>query len=103
MVHLEDLPIELLHRILFFVDDPDDLRHACLVSHKFFDLAQPVLFREFYDDGLAGNLDRAINFARSLYSNPNLGSHVRDFSIISTPDGMSDLEEEEIALFKRAI
>ncbi|CAI7577792.1 unnamed protein product [Penicillium glandicola] len=88
MVHIHDLPIELLHLILSFFVRPDDLdllsadqdtkgkggnakeldddeydddelddietlRNVCLVSRKFREVAQPLLFRELFDDDLA--------------------------------------------------
>ncbi|KAJ5912001.1 uncharacterized protein N7473_001304 [Penicillium subrubescens] len=146
MVHIQDLPIELLRLILSFIADPEDepflklpdradqsakakggnanelerddqyddddadeyenLRNICLVSRRFRELAQPLLFRYFDDDGLAGDLSKTISFAKTIYRCPHLGKLVQDISILPIPfclGGPRQLTVEDSEFFKGAI
>lgn len=151
MIHIQDLPVELLNQILEyvadFVDDPEDdplhredqraratwkddpkddpetngkndedededfddlkdLRNVCLVSRFFCDLAQPLLFRDFDDDGMAGDMSKIVSFARAIYQNEELGKHVQCISIMNlVPEGLIDmnLDDEDFLLFKNVI
>ncbi|KAH8698538.1 hypothetical protein BGW36DRAFT_426240 [Talaromyces proteolyticus] len=106
MVHIQDLPIEILNHILSFIfypkyesfeklpegadegekpkgvtaeelkrgdrhdDENDDvnvtLLNLCLVSRLFRDLAQPVLFHDFEEDGWTEDISKTISFTRSI-------------------------------------
>ncbi|KAI9372244.1 hypothetical protein BJX61DRAFT_455737 [Aspergillus egyptiacus] len=103
MVHLQDLPPELLHRVLSFISDPEedtlekhhecdgtkDLYSLCLVSRQFRELAQPLLFRNFDGDNTDGHVDddhqddieNLVRFIRAIYQRPALGEHVRFVSL----------------------
>jgi hypothetical protein len=59
----------------------EDLRNLCLVSHRFRDLAQPLLFRNFDDDGLDGDIYKAVSFAKVIYRRPELGKYVQFLSL----------------------
>jgi hypothetical protein len=143
MVHIQDLPVELLRQILEFLtdfeedlsdaavrgekandatedkleaddnsendDDFDklkDLRNVCLVSRFFRELAQPLLFRDFDEDGLSGTMSKIVSFAKSLYLNAELGKYVQRISIMNPvpigPLGI-DIDGEDFELFKDAI
>ncbi|KAL2837258.1 hypothetical protein BJY01DRAFT_221191 [Aspergillus pseudoustus] len=128
MVLLQDLPTEILSRILALLPEYDGdalgtearirdpkaellplriqnkaLLSLCLVSHRFRDLAQPLLFRYFQWDDLGGNLyddDSEDNydpanadefralllFAKAILRRPELGEHVKFLSIDSLLD-----------------
>ncbi|KAG0154101.1 hypothetical protein PDIDSM_1481 [Penicillium digitatum] len=142
MVHIQGLPIELLHLIFSFLAPPEDdldqlsgdqtttakigsakelndnvsddgecdvietLRNVCLVSRKFREVAQPLLFRELYDDGLAGDLSPTIPFTKTIYRRPDLGKHVHQIIIMPLPfhPGASDsLAAEDVEFFKGII
>lgn len=60
----------------------EDLRNLCLVSHRFRDLAQPLLFRNFDDDGLDGDIYKAVSFTKVIYRRPELGKHVQCLSLM---------------------
>lgn len=92
-------------------DDDDfdrlrDLRNVCLVSRFFCELAQPLLFRDFDEDGLSGSMSKIISFAKALYRNAELGKHVQRISIMNPlplgPLGL-DIDDEDFELFKDAI
>ncbi|KAI7976483.1 hypothetical protein EIK77_003298 [Talaromyces pinophilus] len=154
MIHIQDLPVELLGQILEYVadfedapleregqraranwkDDPKDdletngkndkddgededgededfdylknLRNVCLVSRFFRDLAQPLLFRDFDEDGMSGDMSKIVSFARAIYRNENLGKHVQCISIMNlVPEGLIDmnLDDEDFSLFESVI
>ncbi|OKL62553.1 hypothetical protein UA08_02944 [Talaromyces atroroseus] len=145
MVHILDLPTEVLNHILSFIgdiedgclekpadgearfegrtaaelerndkhredDDADDdeykdLRNICLVSRMFRQLAQPLLFCDFDEDGLSGDLGRISSFTAAIYRNPKLGEHVQSVSILSIapPSKPRQIDGEYFVLFKRAI
>lgn len=158
MVHIQDLPIELLKHILSFIADPhhdesslkladraiqksraeeragnevdtddedddnddddddddddeddevENLRNVCLVSQVFRKLAQPLLFHDFEDDGLCGDIRKTISFTRSIYRNPDLGRHVQCVTMAAPipfdPNGPRRLDAEDSLLFKSAI
>jgi hypothetical protein len=154
MVHIQDLPTELLEHILSFIaepdydesaadkegtvnklqrelqrdlqrDDGDDddyedidedddededdcLRNICLVSRRFRDLAQPLLFRYFDDDGWTGGITKTIAFAKILYGRPELGKHVQQVTItplLSEPgkDSPRRLPNEDAKFFTDVI
>lgn len=90
-------------------DEPDGtetLRNACLVSRKFREVAQPLLFREFFDDGLAGGPSPTILFTKTLYRRPDLGKHVHQVSIMPhpfNPGGPTLVSAEDSELFKGII
>ncbi|KAJ5123957.1 uncharacterized protein N7515_007782 [Penicillium bovifimosum] len=93
MVNLQDLPLEVLLEILSFIPTTDDLYeddadraigtdvlyNTCLVSRKFRDLAQPLLFRDFTGRGMHKkrdiNRDKTICFTKAIYARPDLGEH----------------------------
>jgi hypothetical protein len=141
MVHLQDLPIELLHLILSFFVSPDDLEllsgdqnrkakddkanelddeeydddepdgietlyNTCLVSRKLREVAQPLLFRELFDDGLTGGLTPTVPFIRTIYRRPDLGKHVHQISILPFPfvsGGRKPLSADDSDLIKGGI
>ncbi|CAG7962797.1 unnamed protein product [Penicillium nalgiovense] len=141
MVHIQDLPIELLHLILSFFVSPDDLEllngdqntkakdgkanelndeeydddvpdgtvtlyNICLVSRKFREVAQPLLFRELFDDGLTGDLTPTVPFIRTIYRRPDLGKHIHQISILPFPfvsSGRKPLSAEDSELLKGGI
>lgn len=79
-------------------DDEDEtlepLYNMCLVSKKLRDVAQPLLFLNFADDGVMDNMEETIRFARCLYRNPELGKHVQELSIYA-PIPLDESEPEE--------
>lgn len=83
-----------------------DLRNACLVSRVFRELAQPLLFRTFVEDGLSGSMAKIVSFARSIYRNAELGKHVQRIFIMN-PVGLGplgvDIDDEDFELLKDAI
>ncbi|KAJ5124101.1 uncharacterized protein N7515_007926 [Penicillium bovifimosum] len=100
MVNVQDLPLELLQDILSFIrntydlhemddgDGTDDLYNICLVSQKFRELAQPLLFRKFPDEEMDGDRcdrDKTICFTKAIYERPELGEHVRHIRIAPLP------------------
>ncbi|KAJ5592502.1 hypothetical protein N7537_009406 [Penicillium hordei] len=64
-------------------DGIETLRNVCLVSRQFREVAQPLLFRELYDDGMAGDLTPSIPFTKTIYRRPDLGKHVVPDSLAS--------------------
>jgi len=128
MVLLHDLPTEILSRILALLPEYDGdtldteprarnprdeqvlplriqnkaLLSLCLVSHRFRDLAQPLLFRYFQWDDLGGNLygddsedgndddefRALLLFAKAILRRPALGEYVKFLSIDSLLDEM---------------
>ncbi|KGO75324.1 hypothetical protein PITC_001780 [Penicillium italicum] len=142
MVHIQGLPLELVHLIFSFLvpteddldqlsgdqitkgkdgsmkeindDEYDDdvldgietLRNVCLVSRKFREVAQPLLFRELFDDGLAGDLSPTIPFTRTVYRRPDLGNHLHQITILPLPfhpSGSDSLSPEDSEFFKGII
>ncbi|RAO67574.1 uncharacterized protein BHQ10_003586 [Talaromyces amestolkiae] len=87
-------------------DKLKDLRSVCLVSQFFRELAQPLLFRDFDEDGLSGSMAKIVSFTRSLYRNAELGKHVQRISIMN-PLALGpfhvDIEDEDSELFNDAI
>jgi hypothetical protein len=87
-------------------DEYESLRNICLVSRMFRELAQPLIFRHFDDDGLTADLGGTISFTAALYRNPKLGKHVQSISIATVPFAMArsnGLDAEHSKLFTRAI
>lgn len=83
-----------------------DLRNVCLVSRFCRDLAQPLLFRDFDEDGMSGDMSKIVSFARAIYQNENLGKHVQCISIMNlVPEGLIDtnLDDEDFSLFESVI
>lgn len=101
-------------RRVLLESDPDDigndpnrqLINACLVSRRFRDVAQPILFQDFRDDSVDGNLEATISLAKTLYSRPELAQHVHSVAIVPTlfeegnPDPISPADGE---VFEKAI
>lgn len=87
-------------------DKLKDLRNICLVSQFFRELSQPLLFRDFDEDGLSGNMSKIVSFTKSLYRNPELGKYVQRVSIMN-PEPLGplsmDIDDEDFKLFKDAI
>ncbi|KAL4975982.1 hypothetical protein BDW66DRAFT_166874 [Aspergillus desertorum] len=121
MSHLENLPTELLHRIFDSLAEPDsntiererscnsttELYNLCLVSQRFRDLAQPLLFRYLNGDDI-DDLKPLISFTRAVYLRPALGAHVKFVtvtpSLYALPvDGSAKLAREDLELFRDAI
>lgn len=63
-------------------DAIETLCNVCLVSRQFREVAQPLLFRELYDDGMAGDLTPSIPFTKAIYRRPDLGKHVHQITIL---------------------
>ncbi|KAJ5816433.1 hypothetical protein N7447_008666 [Penicillium robsamsonii] len=88
-------------------DGIETLRNVCLVSRKFRELAQPVLFRDLYDDGLAGDdPNPTISFTRTIYQRPDLERHVHQISIMPlpfNPGGRRPLSAEDSEFFKNIL
>ncbi|RJE24300.1 hypothetical protein PHISCL_03355 [Aspergillus sclerotialis] len=132
MVNIQDLPAELLNLILSFlaypapprgdrhakakdgtanplersIDSDQHLLDVCLVSRKFRDLAQPLLYHHFDDVGLAGDLSKTVLFARTIYRRPDLGEHVQDICFLPIPIGLGGpmgLTAEDLEFFKGVI
>ncbi|KAJ5120004.1 hypothetical protein N7448_010673 [Penicillium atrosanguineum] len=110
MVHIEELPVEVLSQIMGHLVDPEDhnpsklpgldalnkddgedethkdemedIRNACLVSRKFCDIAQPLIFRDFEDLDLDGDLRNTIAFAKAIYGRPELGNYVQSIGFM---------------------
>lgn len=101
MVHLQSLPTELLDRILSFLADSSgeplgeehhccataDLYNACLVSQKFRNLTQPLLFRNFNADDTEDPLNLLIRFTKCVHLRPELGGHLKTLSIAALDNG----------------
>ncbi|KAB8279601.1 hypothetical protein BDV30DRAFT_232743 [Aspergillus minisclerotigenes] len=111
MVQLQDLPIELLSHCLSFIKSRNltrilsvkslnrdgmlsitpqiryNLMNVSLVSRKFRDLAQPLLFRDFEENG---DLDRLIRFLRAVIVRPQLGKYVH--VVTMNPKGRGSTE-----------
>ncbi|CAG8899007.1 unnamed protein product [Penicillium egyptiacum] len=88
------------------LDGIDTLHNICLVSRKFREVAQPLLFRDLFDDGLTGGLTPTIPFIRTIYRRPDLGKHVHQISILPFPfvsGGREPLSAEDSKLFEGAI
>lgn len=151
MVHIQDLPNEILSHILDFIvyptddaplkppdakilgredddDDDDDwedddgydddydnvlenyddevknLRDICLVSRRFRELAQPLLFRHLDIDGFDGDLEKIVSFARAIYRRPELGKNVEDIALRAPvsfgPFKTKAISTEDSELFK---
>ncbi|KAL5337498.1 hypothetical protein BJX70DRAFT_369520 [Aspergillus crustosus] len=93
MVHLQLLPTELLDRIFSFIAEHDtldrgeddtssqELYNLCLVSQKFRDLAQPLLFRNYDDAEFLDPVAQLISFTKAIILRPELGQYVRTASI----------------------
>lgn len=47
-----------------------ELYNLCLVSKKLRNIAQPLLFSTFLDDGVIENLEETVRFANCLYRYP---------------------------------
>ncbi|KAJ5609181.1 hypothetical protein N7528_009748 [Penicillium herquei] len=82
--------------------DADDgymtLYNMCLVSKRFRDIAQSLLCFEFVDDGILGNVQDTVRFARTLYTHPYLGQFVHNITIEGPMMfGQPENDEEEIA------
>ncbi|KAJ5100190.1 hypothetical protein N7456_006242 [Penicillium angulare] len=96
-----ELPVEILLGIFTFAlqsenDEPDqneyylripsspevrrNLRNLCLVSQRFRDVAQPLLFRTFDED--SKTLEKTRSFIRTLCLRPDLGHHVQNLVVI---------------------
>lgn len=87
-------------------DGIETLRNVCLVSRQFREVAQPLLFRELYDDGMAGDLTPSIPFTKTIYRRPDLGKHVYQIIILPLPfhAGSPDsLAAEDSEFFKGII
>jgi hypothetical protein len=98
-------PAEDLEEDDEYVDDDgiDDLCEICLVSRKFRELAQPLVFRNFMDDGLAGGLNQTIRFTKAIHERPDLGEHVQKISIVPLtfgPMNLSGITDEHIKFYK---
>ncbi|KAJ5414326.1 hypothetical protein N7509_000953 [Penicillium cosmopolitanum] len=89
----------------------DSLYNICLVSKKFRDIAQPLLFSNFVDDGALGNISETVRFANCLYRYPQLGQFVQEitmgnpliFDSESAEEDDLELSEEEIQLYTAPI
>ncbi|KAL4864081.1 hypothetical protein BDV12DRAFT_176670 [Aspergillus spectabilis] len=93
MAHLQSLPTELLVRIFSFIAEHDTLKrdeddttaqelyNLCLVSQKFRDLAQPLLFRNVDDDGFDYPLVQLVLLTKVIILRPELGQYVKTASI----------------------
>ncbi|KAL4960522.1 F-box protein [Aspergillus stella-maris] len=118
MPPIQDLPTELLDRIFSFFAEPDsdtindhhcscteELYNLCLVSRRFRDLAQPLLFR-YFDGDCVEYLDSFIQLTRAVYTRPELGEHIRFVTLTpeepyaSSPDAITPEAKE---LFQNAI
>lgn len=87
-------------------DEIETLRNVCLVSRKFREVAQPLLFRELTDDGMAGDLSPTIPFTRTIYRRPDLGKHVQQITVLPLPfhlGGSGSLAVEDFEFFKGII
>lgn len=83
-----------------------NLQNLCLVSRLFRDLAQPFLFYSFDDTGMSGPLVQTVSFARTIYTRPELGEHVRELDIMYPLDGdemPTGLSDEDATFFTAAI
>ncbi|KAJ5210740.1 hypothetical protein N7472_000879 [Penicillium cf. griseofulvum] len=91
----------------FELEGTETLRNACLVSRKFRELAQPLLFRDLFDDGLAGDdPNPTISFTKTIYQRPDLQRHVHQISILPLPfnaRGGKPLSVEDSEFFKGII
>lgn len=87
-------------------DKLKDLRNVCLVSRFFRELAQPLLFCDFDEDGLSGSMAKIVSFTMSLYRSAELGLHVQRISIMN-PLALGpfsvDIYGEDSKLFSDAI
>ncbi|KAJ5737743.1 uncharacterized protein N7483_002868 [Penicillium malachiteum] len=126
MANIQDLPVELLTRILEFVGEsvepndydlelgPEtfgalevwDLIEACLVSRKFRAIAQPLVFRIFEDDNL-DDLNKSISFANTLCLRPDLGKYVQSISMLPLapiePGASLKPDEEDLLPIRKAV
>ncbi|KAL4943445.1 hypothetical protein BDV06DRAFT_189800 [Aspergillus oleicola] len=117
MPPIQDLPTELLDRIFIFFAEPDshtiskhrcssteELYNLCLVSKRFRDLAQPLVFRYFDGDGV-DDLDRFIQLTRAIYARPSLGEHVRFITLTpeSSDASSGGIPTEDMRLFQKAV
>ncbi|KAF4771815.1 hypothetical protein N7455_008070 [Penicillium solitum] len=87
-------------------DAIETLRNVCLVSRQFREVAQPLLFRELYDDGMEGDLTPIIPFTKTIYRRPDLGKHVHQITILPLsfhPGGPDSLAAEDSEFFKGII
>ncbi|KAJ5680842.1 hypothetical protein N7536_011981 [Penicillium majusculum] len=87
-------------------DAIETLRNVCLVSRQFREVAQPLLFRELYDDGMEGDLTPIIPFTKTVYRRPDLGKHVHQITILPLsfhPGGPDSLAAEDSEFFKGII
>ncbi|KAJ5728519.1 hypothetical protein N7493_004849 [Penicillium malachiteum] len=96
--------------------DADDgymaLYNMCLVSKRFRDIAQSLLCFEFVDDGILGNVQDTVRFARTLYTHPYLGQFVHNITIegplmFDQPENdeeeIAEIAPSDIELFTKAI
>lgn len=144
MDHIQNLPVETLHRILNFVsghsacpgsfaneelrpmnegfgnefseEDVEgfegeiykhqSLRHMCLVSRTFREIAQRLLFHTFRDDNFPyGDLRKTVSFAKAIYHHPKLGEYVNEFKFLKVQDELKaeKLPADDATLFRLAI
>lgn len=87
------------------------LYNMCLMSKKYRDISQPLLFSNFVDDGILGDLEETVRFASCLYRSPELGQFVQDITIGSpimfdpelADEDNYEVSEEQIQLFATEI
>ncbi|KUM61839.1 hypothetical protein ACN42_g5278 [Penicillium freii] len=87
-------------------DGIETLCNVCLVSRQFREVAQPLLFRELYDDGLAGDLTPSIPFTKAICRRPDLGKHVHQITILPLSFHLGNLDSlavEDSEFFKGII
>lgn len=87
-------------------DGIETLSNVCLVSRQFREIAQPLLFRELYDDGMGGDVTPIIPFTKTIYRRPDLAKHVQQINImpLSFHPGCPDsLDAEDSEFFKSII
>ncbi|KAJ5547389.1 hypothetical protein N7494_004974 [Penicillium frequentans] len=90
-------------------DGSQSLYNMCLVSKRFRDIAQPLLFLDFLDDGVLGNIGVTVQFAKILSRRPELGQFVQDITfevpllLAEYNDIELELSGEEIELFTKEI
>ena len=63
-----------------------NLANLCRVSRVFRELAQPLLFQDFDNFHIPGDMSRVAAFTRALILRPSLGDHVHDVTVQPSDD-----------------
>lgn len=88
---------------LDWAESCDIIVNLCLVSRRFRDIAQPLLFSEYHDDGTStGDFSMFLKFTKALFLRPDLGEKVKLITLYPIEDDFEwnmDVSAEDEAFF----